>query len=128
VRLFAITPEQIEVVIHPQSIMHSAVEYVDGSVIAQLGTPDMRTAIALALSAPSRMDLPFSRLNLFNQRLEFEPVDHERFLSINFAFEALSKGESACKALNEANEEAVQLFLAGEIGFLEILTRVGKAI
>lgn len=128
VRLFDIPPEKIEVVIHPQSVVHSAVEFCDGSVVAQMGMPDMRTAIALALSAPARLPLPFPRFSFFDQKLTFEKVDAKRFPSIEFARRALAKGEKACAALNRANEEAVADFLAEKITLGEIFERVKKTL
>ncbi len=116
--LFNAAPEQIEVVIHPQSVIHSLVEYVDGSILAQLGHPDMRTPIAQALAWPDRMDAGVSPLNLFQiKRLEFEPPDTTRFPCLALAFHALQTGGLAPTVLNAANEVAVQAFLAHRIGF-----------
>ena len=128
VRLFDVKPEQIEVVVHPESIVHSAVEFIDGSIIAQMGTPDMRTCIALALSAPARLPLSFKKLSLFDKKLTFEKVDKKRFPSIDFAYQALKKGEKTCAKLNKANEEAVEDFLLGKISFLDIFKRVKKVL
>lgn len=128
VRLFDLKPEQIEVVIHPESIVHSAVEFVDGSVIAQMGEPDMRTCIAYALSAPDRLPLPFKKFSFFDKKLSFEKVDNKRFPSIDFAFTALEKGEEYCAKMNKANEEAVADFLLGKIGFLDIFDRVRESL
>ena len=125
VRLFGISPEQIEVVIHKESIMHSAVEFIDGSIIAQMGVPDMRTAIALALSAPTRLPLSFPKFNIFSSNLSFEKVDIKRFPSIDFAMRALAGGEKLCAKMNKVNEDAVQLFLNNKIGFLDIFKLVG---
>ncbi len=116
--LFGASPEQIEVVIHPQSIVHSMVEYVDGSVIAQLGNPDMRTPIAHALAFPERVEAGVSALDLLSAaRLEFEAPDMERFPCLRLAYDALRAGDSAPVYLNAANEVAVDLFLKQEIGF-----------
>ena len=119
--LFGTPAEQIEVVVHPQSVIHSMVEYVDGSVIAQLGNPDMRTPIAHALAWPERIDAGVKALDLFEiARLDFERPDLERFPCLRLAFEALRMGGSAPAVLNAANEEAVDAFLDGRIGFRRI--------
>ena len=120
-RLFPVRSDQIDVIIHPQSIVHSFVEYVDGSVLAQLGSPDMKTPIAYALAYPERIETPAERLNLLQSgRLDFEEPDVERFPSLALAKEALEADGIAPIALNAANEIAVAAFLAGRIGFLEI--------
>ena len=111
--LFPVELEQLAVVIHPQSIVHSFVSYRDGSVIAQLGVPDMRTPIAYALAWPQRMDAPVAALDLTQVgTLTFEAVDAERFPSVNLARHALRCGGSAATILNAANEVAVAAFLA----------------
>ena len=116
--LFGTPPEEIDVVVHPESIVHSWVEFVDGSVIAQLGAPDMRGPIALALTWPERLPLDVPRLDLAALgRLHFEAPDRERFPCLDLAFEALRGGEAAPAALNAANEVAVAAFLAGGIAF-----------
>jgi 1-deoxy-D-xylulose-5-phosphate reductoisomerase len=110
--LFEAVPEQIEVVIHPQSIIHSMVEYVDGSVLAQLGNPDMRTPIAHALGFPERIETGVNPLDMFKvARLDFEAPDFERFPCLRLAYQALASGGSAPTVLNAANEVAVDSFL-----------------
>ena len=122
--LFAMPPEKLDILVHPQSIIHSMVSYVDGSVLAQLGTPDMRTPIAYALGWPRRMSAPSARLDLARiGRLTFESPDFERFPALRLAREALRSGGAAPTILNAANEVAVHGFLRGRIGFLDI-TRV----
>ena len=123
--LFPVKPDQIDAVVHPQSVIHSMVVYVDGSVLAQLGTADMRTPIAVALAWPDRVALDTPRLN-FNTdlRLTFEPVDTERFRSILVARRALREGGAVPTLLNAANEVAVAAFLARRIGFLDIVAIV----
>ncbi|MFZ4790493.1 MAG: 1-deoxy-D-xylulose-5-phosphate reductoisomerase [Candidatus Competibacteraceae bacterium] len=119
--LFAASPEQIEVVVHPQSVIHSMVEYVDGSVLAQLGHPDMRTPIAHALAWPERLASGAAFLN-FTQlaKLEFQAPDFGRFPCLQLAFAALETGETAPAILNAANEIAVQAFLERRIRFTAI--------
>ena len=127
--LFPVKPEQIEVLVHPQSVIHSMVAYVDGSVLAQLGTPDMRTPIAYSLAWPARMPAPSPRLDLAELgRLTFEPPDFERFPALRLAREALGAGGSAPIVLNAANEVAVGGFLARRIGFLEIAQTVERCL
>jgi 1-deoxy-D-xylulose-5-phosphate reductoisomerase len=127
--LFPVDQEQIEIVVHPQSVIHGMVTYVDGSVLAQLGAPDMRTPIAYALSWPERMETPASRLNLAAiGQLTFEPPDEERFPALRLARMALAAGGAATAVLNAANEVAVHSFLAGEIGFLDIARTVETAL
>lgn len=119
--LFDAAPNQIEVVVHPQSVIHSMVEYVDGSVMAQLGNPDMRTPIAYALGFPERMESGVGSLDLFKiARLDFEAPDFSRFPCLALAFQALEAGGTAPAALNAANEVAVESFLAERIPFLGI--------
>ena len=119
--LFDARPEQIEVVIHPESVVHSLVEYIDGSVIAQLGNPDMRTPIAFALGFPERIAAGVDYLDLARVgALHFERPDTQRFPCLRLAYEALAAGGSAPTALNAANEVAVASFLAGTLGFREI--------
>ena len=119
--LFNVPPEKIQVVIHPQSVVHSLVQYVDGSVIAELGNPDMRTPIAHALAYPERVDAGVAPLDLFEvSTLQFERPCLDRFPCLRLAFKALQEGESAPTILNAANEIAVQLFLDGLIGYLTI--------
>ena len=119
--LFPVNSEQIEILVHPQSVIHSMVEYVDASVLAQLGTPDMRTPIAYALAWPDRMETPSSRLKLEDiQILTFEAPDPERFPAIRLTREALNIGGTAPTVLNAANEIAVELFLTEKLSFLNI--------
>jgi len=119
--LFNAAPEMIEVVIHPQSVIHSMVEYADGSVLAQLGNPDMRTPIAYALAYPERMDAGVAPLDLFQiARLDFEKPDLQRFPCLGLAYQALRRGGTAPAALNAANEVAVAAFLEERIPFKAI--------
>ena len=119
--LFGLPADRIEIVVHPQSIVHSMVAYIDGSVLAQLGTPDMRIPISYALAWPERMKTPSERLDLSTVgRLDFEEPDPERFPALRLAREALIAGGAAPTVLNAANEEAVERFLDGRIGFLDI--------
>ena len=119
--LFNASPDQIEVVVHPQSVIHSMVEYVDGSVLAQLGNPDMRTPIAYALGYPDRLDSGVSALDLMKiGRLDFEAPDTEKFPCLRLAYEALQRGGTAPAILNAANEVAVSAFLQQKIGFMDI--------
>lgn len=119
--LFPVTSDQIDILVHPQSVIHSMVEYVDASVLAQLGTPDMRTPIAFALAWPDRMEAPSPRLKLEDiQTLTFEAPDPVRFPAIRLTREALDIGGSAPTVLNAANEIAVGLFLQSKLSFLDI--------
>jgi 1-deoxy-D-xylulose-5-phosphate reductoisomerase len=127
--LFDASPDQIQVVVHPQSVIHSLVEYVDGSVLAQLGNPDMRTPIAHALAWPERRAAGVRPLDLFAVgRLDFEPPDLERFPCLRVAFDAISAGGTAPTILNAANEVAVAHFLAGRLGFTEIAGLVEQTL
>jgi len=127
--LFGLPPDRIEVVVHPQSVVHSLVAYVDGSVLAQLGTPDMRTPIAYALAWPERMKWPAPRLDLAQiGSLTFESPDPERFPALTLAHQALAAGGAAPTILNAANEVAVAAFLAGRIGFLDIARVVATTL
>ncbi|MDP1522878.1 MAG: 1-deoxy-D-xylulose-5-phosphate reductoisomerase [Methylotenera sp.] len=119
--LFNALPEQIDVVVHPQSVIHSMVEYIDGSVLAQLGNPDMRTPIAYGLGYPERLTSGVSSLDLLRVgRLDFCPPDLERFPCLRIAYDALNIGGTAPAILNAANEIAVEAFLAEKIGFMDI--------
>jgi len=119
--LFNARPEQIEVLVHPQSIVHSMVAYRDGSVLAQLGTPDMRTPIAYSLAWPRRIEAGVERLNLAQMNdLSFELPDLARFPCLEIAFQAMRAGASAPVTLNASNEVAVDAFLNGKIGFKQI--------
>lgn len=119
--LFEANPEQIQVVIHPQSIIHSMVEYIDGSVLAQLGNPDMRTPIAHALGFPERIETAVTPLDMFKVgRLDFEAPDFERFPCLGLAYRALESGGSMPAVLNAANEVAVESFLKSSMPFTAI--------
>ncbi len=127
--LFNARPDQIEVAIHPQSIIHSMVAYRDGSVLAQLGMPDMRTPIAHALGWPDRIEAGVQRLKLTEiQRLEFFPPDLESFPGLGLAFQVLEAGGNAPVIFNAANEVAVEAFLNKRIGFLQIPSVVSAAL
>jgi 1-deoxy-D-xylulose-5-phosphate reductoisomerase len=127
--LFGLPSERIDILVHPQSVIHSMVEYVDGSVLAQLGSPDMRIPIAHALAWPERMMTPAQRLDLASiGALTFEAPDTERFPALRVARSALEAGPAAPIVLNAANEEAVAAFLAGRIGFLDIVATVEEAV
>jgi 1-deoxy-D-xylulose-5-phosphate reductoisomerase len=119
--LFSIEADRLDVLIHPQSIIHSLVHYVDGSVLAQLGAPDMRTPIAYALAWPDRMQVSTPRLDLAKLKtLSFDAPDEERFPNLRLAREAAKAGGGHTAILNAANEVAVAAFLRGEVGFLQI--------
>ena len=119
--LFGIPEERIDVLVHPQSVVHSLVEYIDGSVLAQLGTPDMRTPIAVALGWPARLPTLAPRLDLLSSpALSFEAPDPERFPALRLAKQALQSGGAAPTILSAANEIAVARFLERKIGFLDI--------
>ena len=123
--LFGVGSDQLEVLDHPQSVVHSMVAYDDGSVLAQLGQPDMRTPIAYTLAWPRRMRTPVARLDLAKvAQLTFEQPDLERFPALRIAREALEAGGASPLIMNAANEVAVEAFLAGRIGFLDILALV----
>ena len=127
--LFGLPSGRIDVLIHRQSVVHSMVEYVDGSVLAQLGSPDMRVPIAYALAYPERMATPADRLDLAAiGKLEFEEPDLQRFPALRIARQALEQGGAAPTVLNAANEIAVGCFLAGGIGFTEIASLVEQAL
>ncbi|OWK32701.1 1-deoxy-D-xylulose-5-phosphate reductoisomerase [Sphingomonas mucosissima] len=127
--LFPVRAAQIEIVVHRQSVIHSLVEYVDGSVLAQLGTPDMRTPIACALAWPDRMATPGERLDLVRiGRLDFEAPDEQRFPALRLAREALEAGGARPAILNAANEVAVEAFLKERIGYLEIAAIVADTL
>ena len=119
--LFPVGSDKIDVVVHPQSIVHCLVSFIDGSVIAQMAEPDMRTPISLALSWPRRMSAPTKRLNLTEiGKLTFEQPDENRFPALALARKALERGGAAPAVLNAANERAVEAFLAGKVKFLQI--------
>jgi 1-deoxy-D-xylulose-5-phosphate reductoisomerase len=127
--LFGLPSAQLDVVIHPQSVIHSMVEFVDGSVLAQLGSPDMRIPIAFALAWPERMATPAQRLDLVSiGRLDFETPDLSRFPALRLARNALEAGGAAPIVLNAANEIAVASFLAGNLRFGDIPALVGDSL
>ena len=127
--LFAMSGDAIDILVHPQSIVHSMVEYADGSVLAQLGTPDMRTPIAVALAWPERLSVTGERLDLAAiGRLDFEPPDPERFPALALARQALESGGTEPAALSAANEVAVAAFLSERIGFLQIAEIAGDTV
>jgi len=127
--LFAIPAEKIEVLVHPQSVIHSMVEYSDGSVLAQMGASDMRVPITHTLGWPNRMNGPAQHLDFTKiSSLTFEAVDHCRFPAINYAYDCLKDGQAACIAMNAANEEAVASFLGGNLGFLDIFETVRRTV
>ena len=127
--LFDMEPGAINVVVHPQSVVHSLVEYQDGSVLAQLGIPDMKIPIAYALSYPERMQLNLKPLKLWQcGNLEFHEPDHERFPALRLAYEALDRGGVSPAVLNAANEVAVEAFLEKKISFPEISAIVNKVM
>ncbi|MDA7978240.1 MAG: 1-deoxy-D-xylulose-5-phosphate reductoisomerase [Pirellulales bacterium] len=120
--LFDLRPDQIEVVIHPQSIIHSMVEFVDGSIMAQMGAPDMRIPIQYALTYPRRQPCPGEKLSWKDSwELSFQPADRERFPALDLGFQVARDGGTAGVVLNAANECAVAAFLAGEISFIDIV-------
>jgi len=127
--LFGLPAGRIDVMVHPQSLVHALVEYVDGSTVAQLGLPDMRTALAVGLGWPERLDSGVAGLDLLAQgRLDFEPPDTVAFPCLRLAGEAMAAGGTAPAVLNAANEEAVSAFLQGRIGFLGIPALVEDAL
>ena len=127
--LFGVEADRIDVVVHPQSVIHSMVEYCDGSVLAQLGNPDMRTPIAHALAYPDRIESGVASLDLFAiARLDFEAPDLQRFPCLALAFQALRAGDSAPAVLNAANEVAVDAFLQGRLGFTDIARVVADTL
>ena len=128
-RLYRMPLEQVDVVIHRQSVVHSMVEFTDGAVMAQLGTPDMRLPIQLALTYPERIPCPVEPLNLLTcGPLTFSKPDMENFPCLALAYECAKKGGTACPAMNGANEEAVAMFLRNEIGFYDIYNLVSQAV
>lgn len=127
--LFDARPAQVEVVVHPQSVIHSLVDYVDGSVLAQLGNPDMRTPIANALAWPQRIDSGVAPLDLFAiARLDFQAPDEQRFPCLRLARQAAEAGNSAPAMLNAANEVAVEAFLQRRIRFPEIASMIEQVL
>lgn len=127
--LFDAQPQQVEIVVHPQSVIHSLVDYVDGSVLAQLGNPDMRTPIAHALAWPKRIDSGVQPLDLYQlARMDFFEPDLDRFACLKLARDAAEQGGTAPAILNAANEVAVAGFLAGQIGFLDIANLIDNVL
>lgn len=127
--LFGVPAEKIDIVVHPQSIVHSLVEFIDGSLLAQLGPADMRIPISYALAWPDRIATPAARLDLLELgRLDFEAPDLERFPALRLARQVLECGGGASVVLNAANEVAVEMFLTGRIGFTEIVSIVEEAL
>ncbi|WP_313928170.1 1-deoxy-D-xylulose-5-phosphate reductoisomerase [Pseudoxanthomonas sp.] len=127
--LFGVGRERLDVLVHPQSLVHSLVEFVDGSTLAQLGLPDMRTSLAVGLGWPARIDSGVGGLDLLKHpRLEFEAPDTEAFPCLRLAWDAMAAGGTAPAVLNAANEVAVSAFLQGRIGFLSIPALVEDAL
>jgi len=127
--LFGIGADKLEIVVHPQSIIHALVGYRDGSMLAQLSWPDMRTPIALSLAWPQRMTAPTKRLDLVElAQLSFERPDRQRFQAIDLARQVMQRGGMAAAVLNAANEIAVEAFLAGRLGFLQIAQLVAETL
>ena len=128
-QLFGLPSDRIDIVVHPQSVVHSLVEFVDGSLLAQLGSADMRIPIAYTLAWPERMATPAQRLSLADiGRLDFEAPDFDRFPALRLAREALEQGGAAPVVLNAANEVAVEAFLNGRIGFCDISRTVEETL
>ncbi len=127
--LFDMPHDKIDVLVHPQSVIHSMVEYADGSFLAQLGAPDMRTPIASALAWPQRMATSGARLDLTQlKRLDFEPMDYDRFPLLAMAYDCLKAGQVASLTFNAANEVAVAAFLSERIGFADIKNVISEAL
>lgn len=127
--LFGLSADKINVLLHPESVVHSLVEYCDGSVLAQLGSPDMRTPIAYALAYPERINAGVNFLDLLKvKQLNFAPLSAERYPCFNLAQQALAAGGTGPTILNAANEVAVQAFLQGQIGFMQIPTLIEQAL
>jgi 1-deoxy-D-xylulose-5-phosphate reductoisomerase len=127
--LFSQPADAIDILIHPQSIVHSMVEFIDGSIIAQLSTTDMKFPIQYALLYPERVTAPFGRLDLAKIRtLDFHPVDQQRFPAVGLAYAACRAGGSMPAVLNAANEIAVERFLAGELPFTGIVDMVSRVL
>jgi 1-deoxy-D-xylulose-5-phosphate reductoisomerase len=127
--LFGVNIDRIEVVIHPQAIVHSLVEFVDGTILAHLGTPDMRLPIQYALTYPERLPSPLKRLDLVKiKKLTFQKPDTRKFSCLKLAYEAARIGGTAPAVLNAANEVAVSLFLKKKSGFMEIPEIIEKVL
>ena len=128
-RLYDLPLEQVDVLVHRQSIVHSMVEFTDGAVMAQMGTPDMRLPIQLAMTYPNRSACPVEALDLLTcGALTFAQPDMEAFPCLALARSCAKKGGTACPAMNGANEEAVAMYLNDEIGFYDIYDLVAKAV
>ncbi|PCI56293.1 MAG: 1-deoxy-D-xylulose-5-phosphate reductoisomerase [Alphaproteobacteria bacterium] len=129
VHLFNMPPDMIDVLIHPQSTIHSMVSYIDGSILSQMGASDMRTPIAYALAWPQRMDSAGNKLDLKTlSELTFQQPDFEKFPALSYAYKCVKLGQGACITLNAANEVAVDQFLNGKIGFADIMKSVAYAV
>lgn len=127
--LFGVTPSQVEVVVHPQSIIHSMVQFEDSSIIAQMGMPDMRLPIQYAFAYPHRLKSNFERLDIFKlATMTFEPADLDRFRNLAFAFESANKGGNMSCIVNAANEIVVDAFLKEKVGFLEMSDIIEKTM
>jgi 1-deoxy-D-xylulose-5-phosphate reductoisomerase len=127
--LFSLKPEQIDVIVHPQSIVHSIVQFCDGSMKAQMGLPDMKLPIQYAIGYPNRLQTDFPRFNFMDYpALTFEKPDTETFGCLQIAFDAMKKGGNAACVMNAANEIAVHAFLKDQIGFLQIAELIGKTV
>jgi 1-deoxy-D-xylulose-5-phosphate reductoisomerase len=127
--LFGLTPKQIDVIVHPQSVIHSIVQFEDGSMKAQMGLPDMKLPIQYAIGYPKRLKNNFPRFNFFDYpNLSFEQPDKETFSNLNLAYFALEKAGNIACALNAANEISVEAFLKGKIKFLDIAEINGNSI
>lgn len=127
--LFGVTPAQVEIVVHPQSIIHSMVQFEDSSIIAQLGMPDMRLPIQYAFAYPNRLKSGFERLDIFKLgSMTFEPADMNRFRNLAFAFEAANTGGNMACIVNAANEIVVDAFLKDKVGFLEMSDIIEKTM
>ena len=127
--MFGLKPEQIDVIVHPQSIVHSIVQFTDGSMKAQMGLPDMKLPIQYAIGYPNRMKSDFPRFDFIKYpQLTFEPADTKTFRNLALAFEAMNKGGNAPCVLNAANEIAVAAFLKDKIGFLQMSDVVEKCL
>ena len=127
--LFSVRPQDVQIVVHRESIVHSAVEYTDNSIVAQLGLPDMRIPIQYALTYPERFESPVGELSLSEiGKLTFFEPDYDTFQCINLCRTAINKGGLFPAAVNSANEQANAMFRRGEIGFLDIAARVAKVL
>lgn len=126
--LFGVSYDKIEAIIHPQSIIHSMVEFIDGNILAQLGHTDMRIPIQYALHYPNRKKLRLEPFDFFSKKLDFEPLDRKRYPLYELAIEEAQKGDFSCVVMNAANEVAVEWFLRGKIRFIDIVKEVERAL